>query len=165
MNLIPKTFFLVCFFILTSCNEKNATTTAIINNIDSAASDTITKQRFKPINPVNYDELLKTPVFKGKIAKNKDVLESKAVFSMNVDKKQHRALPLRMPFLVNTKSDTFRDTLMVIVQCEYVLGDTLIGVRDGWNNFKILHISNVICATFLTPIPQDAFDNPLKSAL
>lgn len=137
-------------------DERSVALTDTLEVTDSLAAE---KPKLRPAAPIDFMELLETEVFKGRVAKQRDVEEGRAVFALRPVKGEHKALPLRMPYLVTARSDVHRDTFMVIMQCELMGGDTLVGVRNGWNQFRMMRISDLLCATFLTPVPLDAFES------
>jgi hypothetical protein len=160
-HLINSTFQVLLIVSVVACGGGKKESSGAVQTDSAAITDTMAKEkpRLRPQAPIDYMELLETEVFRGRVAKSKDVEDGRAVFAMRPLKGEHKALPLRMPYLVTARSDVHRDTFMVIMQCERIGGDTLVGVRNGWNQYKMMHISDVLCATFITPIPLDAFES------
>jgi hypothetical protein len=127
---------------------------------DLAGADTLLAERphVKPIPPIAPLDLLESPHMDGKrVATIVDIDSTRAVFSMKPQGVLHRGLPLRMPYMVYSLTDVHRDTLMVIIQCEQIGEDTLIGVRTSWNKYFMTPFRRVKCATHLRPIGPEAF--------
>lgn len=148
--------YLLVGLLIWSCGEKSK---QVEGQQELAQDSTIGEEKphVKPIPPIPPLELIESPHVKGRVATNEDIQAGRAVFAMNPKGVIHQALPMRLPYMVYTWTDTYRDTLMVIIQCEQVGDDTLVGVRTSWNNYYMTSIRNVRCATFLEPISKDAF--------
>lgn len=150
---IRSFFFVFLMFSVLGCGEKN-------NSSSGTGSEVplVEKPHVKPIPPIAPLELMESPHMDGKrVATTIDIDSTRAVFSMKPQGVLHQALPLRMPYMVYSLTDAHRDTLMVIIQCERIGEDTLVGVRTSWNKYFMTHFRNVKCATHLRPIGQDAF--------
>lgn len=127
---------------------------------DGKSADTLasSKPHVKPIPPIAPLDLLESPHMNGnRVATREDIDSTRAVFAMKPQGIIHQALPLRMPYMVYSLTDTHRDTLMVIIQCEQIGEDTLVGIRTSWNKYYMTQFRQVKCATHLRPIGQDAF--------
>lgn len=137
-------YFVFFAIILFSCGQKQQK-----NPVLTSSSDTTTIQK-APV--VSKDYLKKRPEefqeffmlsdvapFTGKVASKKDVQNKVAVFNLESKKDpSHRSLKIRLPFFAFLQQPKQQPSkFVVIMQAEYLKGDTILGYKEANGLFGI----------------------------
>lgn len=126
-------FALTCILLL-SCGSKSG------GNKNDTGTDsttqTITEDKsYLKKRPEEFQEFFKLTnaiPFTGKVAERSDLVSGKAVFVMNTkNDQQHTTCNIRLPFYAFKNTGTNPHELVVIMQAEILMRDTLLGFRQA----------------------------------
>lgn len=150
-------YFSIVFLVITfSCGspttpKKDYSKDSLKSKIDSTNVSKPTKDYLtkRPEEHRDFLYLVETKAFKGKIAKDKDVKNKLAAFSLKSDGKDHKAIDARLPFFAYLNLNN-QPTFVCVFQAEYLKGDTLLGYKTGRDVIGICRPNELEYLTELT---------------